>query len=66
MYLYFITDQFVGFFERQPFLEQAAYGIEYFDKNAIENGYIKEPENVLSTIKKLFERFNIRPQNNQP
>ncbi len=58
----FITDQFVSFFERQSGVDHPSYGIEYFEKNAIENGYIKEPENVLITIKTLFQRFNVKPR----
>lgn len=58
----FITDQIVGFFERHPFLDQARYGSMHFEKGAIENGYIKEPESVLETIKELFTRFNIYPR----
>lgn len=58
----FFTDQVVGFFQRHAFLDQAAYASLPLEKGAIENGYIKEPESVLETLKKLFEKYSIYPR----
>jgi hypothetical protein len=58
----FFTDETVGFFQRQAFLDQAAFGTAQLEKGAIENGYIKEPESVLETLKKLFEKYSIYPR----
>src|SRR3989339_458940 len=58
----FFTEQVVGFFQRHDFLDQAAYGSLALEKGAIENGYIKEPESVLETLKKLFEKYAIFPR----
>lgn len=58
----FFTDQMVGFFQHQPFLDQAAYGTAQLEKGAIENGYIKEPESVLETVKQLLDRFKVYPR----
>jgi len=58
----FFTDQVVGFFQQTPFLDQSAFGTAQLEKGAIENGYIKEPESVLETVKKLFDRFNMYPR----
>lgn len=58
----FFTDQVVGFFQQTPFLDQSAYGTAQLEKGAIENGYIKEPESVLQSVKQLFDRFKIYPR----
>jgi uncharacterized protein YoxC len=58
----FFTDEIVGFFQRQPFLDQAAFGTAHLEKGAIENGYIKEPESVLETLRKLLEKYQVYPR----